>query len=288
MPRDAPPGEPLREHVARLRPCSCSEAAALIRAGGVFLDGRRCLDPNAHVGAEARVVAHEAPPSPAEELVVLDDTRDWWVIDKPAGIQVNETETTARRAVVELLGREARLVHRLDRDTSGLLLVARTARGAQLLSEAFRTRAVAKTYHAVTLRVPERSRCDAPIGPDPRRPRAWRARTDGKPAQTDFEVEAARAPIHVLHARPLTGRTHQIRIHAAHLGAPIFGDLTYGGVAATRVDGQLVRAPRVLLHAAGLSFELEGRRYAYASPWPEDFARVAALATSPWVETTTE
>jgi len=194
---------------------------------------------------------------------------DFRVFDKPSG----ETVDVARR------GGE-HLVHRLDKHTSGVLVVARSSAAAAQLSALFRERKVEKTYELLSVQAPSAPTCHLAIGPDPRRPRRWTDRPDGKPAETGFDVQARVEGLVLSRARPLTGRTHQIRIHARAVGAPILGDLDYGGVAATRVRDQVLRVGRVMLHARRLAFEWAGERWIFEADWPSDFAEAAAF-TSP-------
>lgn len=205
------------------------------------------------------------------EPVLLDETDSVWVFDKPAGVAVNPSDTSPHRSLLERLGPRARLVHRLDRDTTGVWVVAKTAEGARVWSQAFRDRRVEKLYWALCLRLPDREVVDAPIGDDPRRPRARRIRDDGKPARTALRPVQSAAGLHWIEARPETGRTHQIRIHLERAGAPIWGDTLYGGVVAARAGDQVRRATRVLLHARSL--ELEGRTW--TAPVPADFRALA-------------
>ncbi|MEM1023396.1 MAG: RNA pseudouridine synthase [Myxococcota bacterium] len=209
---------------------------------------------------------------------MLQEEGDFWVVLKRPGQVVG---SGGEADPVAQLG--GRLVHRLDKQTSGLLLVAKKSAGAAELSGLFHERRVEKTYDLLTVNPPSAPTCAAAIGPDLRRPRRWAARKDGKAARTDFELRAWVSGLCWVQARPFTGRTHQIRIHAQALGAPILGDLSYGGAAATRVGQEVVRGPRVLLHARSLRFEWRGCTRSYEASWPSDFAE-RALLTNPMEE----
>lgn len=247
------------------------DAVALICAGAVFVDGRRVKDLRRRLNPGARLTVHLQLPEAPPEIPTLFEDADIKLVNKPAGVHVNETETRAAPSLIASLGSGLQLVHRLDRDTSGLLLLAKNPQAARALSERFASRRVHKIYYAAVTRPVEAQRVAAPIGKDHRRPRARAIRPGGKPAQTELEPLSQRSGLGLVRAEPRTGRTHQIRLHLAHVGAPIFGDLLYGGVAATRVDGEILRAERVMLHAAALRIEGWPGQAEFSCPWPADF-----------------
>lgn len=144
------------------------------------------------------------------------------------------------------------LVHRLDRDTSGLLVVGRSAAAFQTLQEALRVRAVGRTYLALVAGAPDGARgtIDAPIGRDPHQPTRMAVLAAGRPSRTHFRRLASWDDATLLEVRLETGRTHQIRVHFASIGHPVVGDRTYGGRRAThRAD-----PGRQWLHATRLQF----------------------------------
>ena len=254
-------------------------ARTLIDAGAVFVDGRRCRVASREVPAGARIVAHldaESRPDP-QPPPVLWRGGELFAISKPPGLHVNETETSARASVVSSFEGTVHPVHRLDRGTSGVLLLARTPAAAAEAAKLFEQRAVDKQYLAVTLGRPTLARIDAPLGQDRRRPRARSVRADGKPACTELEVLGTADGLAAVQARPITGRTHQVRVHLAHASAPIAGDLLYGGPAASRLGPDVIRWPRVMLHAAALRFSWEGQTVSLAAPPPADFDGLEVL-----------
>lgn len=246
-------------------------ARRLISEGAVFLDGKRCRVASRSVGKGARLVVHLDGVADEQDRpfsVVYEDER-MIVVDKAPGVHVNETETTAARSLVDRLS--AVVVHRIDKGTSGLVVLAKDKATAAQLSEAFRARRVEKHYLAVCVGRPKEGLIEAPIGRDPKRPRARIVRPDGKPARTRVRVLSSAEEVSAVAAELLTGRTHQIRVHLAHLGAPILGDLVYGGPVAARVGDARVRADRPMLHAHRLNLPLDGAVLRLEAPLPVDF-----------------
>ncbi len=279
-------------------------ARVLIAAGAVFVDGHRCRVAGREVSAGARVVVHlepdlstsstltprttsstrEAPESQRtgeqNAPAVLWRAGDLFAVRKPPGLHVNETETSSRTSLVSLFDGPVFPVHRLDRDTSGVLLLASTSAAASEAAALFAARQVVKIYWAVARGTPTQTRIDAPIGLDRRRPRARAIRQDGKASITEVEVLGSLGSggdLVGIEARPLTGRTHQVRVHLAYVGSPIAGDLLYGGPAASRVQGEIVRWPRVMLHAAALGFRWRGQDVWLTAPRPDDFGMAQRL-----------
>jgi 23S rRNA pseudouridine1911/1915/1917 synthase len=253
-----------------------SHAKQLIDAGQVRVDGvvRKASFALA-AGAHVEVALTPAEPSTVEPeaipLVILHEDDDLLAIDKPPGM-VTHPATGARRgtvvnAVLYRLGSLAGvgdadrpgIVHRLDRDTSGVLLVARTAAALAELGRQFRARTIAKRYLAVVHgRVAAASgTIDHPVGRHPRERKrmsihSHRPRT----AVTRFEVVERFPGATLLRLAPETGRTHQIRVHLAALGHPIVGDRVYGGRRPLRagVPDILATFPRQALHAERIAF----------------------------------
>jgi 23S rRNA pseudouridine955/2504/2580 synthase len=254
----------------------------LLRTGQVRLDGKRVegkdrVEPGQTVRLPPGVTATPAPSSKttakaapklsardSEEIQSLVIHRDDWVIalNKPSGLAVQGGSGTERHVDGLLDGlrfgfeERPRLVHRLDKDTSGLLLVARTGQAAKRLSESFRDRETEKLYWAVVVGVPPRAEgmIDLPLA---KRPGARDRETmqvdheEGQKALTRFEVlDRAANRAALLALWPRTGRTHQLRVHCAEIGCPILGDRKYGGEEA--LLSTIADSRRLHLHARRL------------------------------------
>jgi 23S rRNA pseudouridine1911/1915/1917 synthase len=218
--------------------------------------------------------------------VVYEDA-DVLVVDKPPGLVVHPGAGQSAGTLVNgLLARHPELagvgeahrpgiVHRLDRDTSGLLVVALTPTAYTTLVGALGDRRVERRYSALVWGVPEAPRgvIDAPIGRSPRQPTRQAVVAGGRPARTRYEVRARYdlpAELALLRCRLETGRTHQIRVHLASIGHPVVGDRDYGG------GRDALDVPRPFLHAEHLAFEhpATGAPMAIDAPLPADLATV--------------
>jgi len=240
-----------------------------------------------------RAAAPERLPPPVDQAEaealrarVLYRDDEVLALDKPAGLAVQGGSGQTRHldGLLDALRFDAaerpRLVHRLDQDTSGVLLLARGAAAARRLTEAFRRGEVAKLYWAIVAGVPQppRGRIDAALVKRGR-PGGERVRVDddeGRPAETDYAtLDRAGRRAALLALQPLTGRTHQLRAHLAAIGTPILGDGKYGGQAAFLPGMTLVR--RLHLHARRLLFRrANGRRVTVVAPPPPHLAETAA------------
>ena len=264
---------------------SRGEARRALDAGSVFLDGRRCKVAGRLVWPGQKVVVNleeggraASVPSALDRARLLYADQDLVAVDKPAGVPAQPTLTTDRGTLPELvaalLGAPVTIVHRLDRETSGVTVLARTKAAAAALSEAFRVGAPEKTYLALCARppAPPEGRVDAPLGKDPARAGLRRADPRGDAAATRYRTLRVGAGGALVEARPETGRTHQIRVHLAHLGAPLLGDARYAG---PRRVGELA-IPRVMLHARRLELAhpVTGAAMTFEAPVPQDFAEI--------------
>jgi len=254
---------------------------------------------------EARTLALAPEEIP---LAIVHEDPDLVVLDKPAGLVIHPGAGVKSGTLVHALlhrypevarvggaGRPG-IVHRLDKDTSGLMLVARSPRAYLTLIEAMRRREVHRTYHALVWGSPKAASgtIETAIGRDPReRKRMAVVRRGGKPARTHWKVRERFGLAAWLEVRLDTGRTHQIRVHLAHLGHPVVGDPTYGGRVKkglsarepqrSLADAVLACLPRQALHASELELPhpITGRPLAFVSPWPDDFSRAAELLRDP-------
>jgi 23S rRNA pseudouridine1911/1915/1917 synthase len=280
---------------------SRSRLQSLIEDGRVQLDGA-ATRPSLRVraGQAVRVEIPEAEPAtPQPEaipLTVVYEDAQLLVVDKPAGLVVHPGAGCPSGTLVNALLHHVKdlsgvggvlrpgIVHRLDKGTSGLLVVAKNDETHRSLAWQFAAREVDKEYLALVVGVPARASgtITAAIGRDPvhRKKMSVRARKS-REARTSYTVVEAFDGAALLRVRIMTGRTHQIRVHLAALGHPVAGDRTYGGVrpAASRgrdSRGALQALERPALHAANLAFRhpATGRRLAFESPLPPDLAAV--------------
>jgi len=166
------------------------------------------------------------------------------------------------------------IVHRLDKETSGVLIVAKTDGAFQSLAEQFSERSIQKFYTALVRGVPDPARgaVDEPIGRHPVHRTRMSCRPDGRPSRTDYEVARQWRIASQLDLRIHTGRTHQIRVHMKHLGHPLLGDSLYG----YRQRDCPVDVPRIMLHARRLVFQHPetGKQMVVEAPVPADFQDV--------------
>jgi 23S rRNA pseudouridine1911/1915/1917 synthase len=270
-----------------------SRAAAqrLIDAGAVTVDGES--RPKRHVlrGGE-QVEVGDLPAEPELESAEARFEVAWsdehlLVVDKPAGVVVhpargNRTGTLAQALRGLAAGGEdpdrAGIVHRLDRDTSGLLLVARTVEAYDALRAQMRARSITREYLAlVEGRPPAREgTIDAPLGRDRRvRTRISSDTDEPKPAVTHFEIERALPHSTLLRVRLETGRTHQIRAHLLAIGHPVLGDPEYGKPGVYGLERQFLHAERL-----ALAHPITGEPLEVRSPLPEDLRAALSRAES--------
>ena len=276
-----------------------------VREGLVRLDGAAAARPGTRLHPGQLVEWDEPPPRPerlepeAGELRLLHEDAHLIALDKPAGLVVHPgaggaTGTLAHRLLArypELAGvggpGRPGIVHRLDRGTTGVLVVARDATTYQRLVRAFAARRVDKRYLAVAWGAP-RARAgeiEAPIGRHPRARQRMAVVASGRPARTGWRLLAAAGPVCLLELRLWTGRTHQIRVHLRHLGHPLVGDPTYGEPRWRALRGPAARAlaefPRPALHAWRLTLDhpADGAPLALEAPVPEDLAHLWRAVT---------
>ena len=288
---DAEAGTRLDVAMAVRLALSRAVCSRLIKQGAVKVDGATAkpshqLAPGERVEVEMPPAAQpEARPETVPISLVYDD-EDLCVVDKPAGMATHPAPGSMRGTLVNaLLGALGPLpavntalrpgiVHRLDRDTSGLLVVAKSERAMRALAKAIAARRIKRYYHAVVWGIPANPRgaIDAPLARDRARRTMFAVSRSGRRAVTHYRVVEQLGACALLEIELETGRTHQIRVHCAAIGHPVVGDRVYG---AGRPD---LGMPRQALHAAKLEFEhpVTGRALSFTSPWPADFAALVA------------
>jgi len=270
---------------------------ALIHAGRVTVNGLKVKE--RHKIRPGDIVKLVIPPPVATALIpeairldILHEDADLLVLNKPAGLVVHPAAGHASGTLVNALlyhcgslaaiGGEQRpgIVHRLDRDTSGIMVAAKSDRALAGLMNQFKQRTIRKEYVALVWGrpVPAKGTIETLIGRHrvDRKKMSARPRT-GRAAVTHYELSECLGNISLLRIRLETGRTHQIRVHMAHRGFPVVGDAQYGGRARHTLP---LPAARQMLHAEKLAFThpVTGRPMAFSAPWPDDFnALVAAL-----------
>ena len=289
---------------------SRSRLKALVLAGQVAIGGRTIRDPGHRVNAGDRIAVAVPPPEPAEPeaeaipLAIVHEDDDLIIIDKPKGLVVHPAAGNRSGTLVNALiahcgaslsgiggVKRPGIVHRLDKDTTGLIVVAKNDRAHQALAAQFadhgRTGPLQRGYLAFVWGVPERPRgtIDKPLGRHPQARDRMAVRAGGRPAVTHYEMlerypgTDGKPVASMLNCRLETGRTHQIRVHLAAIGHPLLGDDTYG--AGYRTKAALLAEParqalqglgRQALHAylLGLEHPVTGQELVYRSALPPD------------------
>ncbi len=249
-----------------------------IKAGYVLTNGMVTTKASHEVGEADHIATHIPEGTDYTEhtlpIVYLDD--NVIVVNKPAGVlthskgAMNDEFTVAeffrRYTTVGLDTNRPGIIHRLDRDTSGIIIGARTPESFALLKEQFAERKAKKTYLAIIEGTPKQpsATIDVPLARNPSAPSTFRADPKGKSAQTDYRVLEVTADRSLVVLLPHTGRTHQLRVHLAHLGTPILGDRVYGK-----------QADRLYLHAYQLEVTTEpGMRQTFNAPVPSSFSLI--------------
>ncbi|MBM3761435.1 MAG: RluA family pseudouridine synthase [Acidobacteria bacterium] len=240
---------------------------ARVYQGHCFLDGElvenwgRKLKPGQIVSIEVDLEAATSRKPEAIPLEILFEDEHRIVVAKPGGMLVHptmhvKTGTLANALASHLKGARFWFPHRLDQETSGVLVVAKTEIELRSITRAWESGQVAKLYLAVLEGTvePDELLIDAPIGRDPEAKPAWGVRASGKPAQSRLRVTSRHSNMTHVQLEPITGRTNQLRIHCAHIGHPILGDRLYG-----------TPGSRMFLHAHQLS--LLGQTYQTPPPW---------------------
>jgi 23S rRNA pseudouridine1911/1915/1917 synthase len=261
---------------------------ALIEAGRIRVDGQ-LRKPKFRM-TPGEVVSVEIPPPRIDEILpdpiplnIVFENADVIVVDKPAGMVVHPAPGHLRGTLANALlahapgisvggSQRPGIVHRLDKDTSGLIVAAKTDRGRTALVSQWEARSVEKTYVALVAGsvADEEATIDAPIGRDPKNRQRMAVLRTGRPAVTRFRVMERFAIATLLEVTIETGRTHQIRVHLAFIGHPIVGDPLYG-----RPGSKDSLLDRQFLHASALAFQLpDGAAIRLEAPLPADLRAV--------------
>jgi 23S rRNA pseudouridine1911/1915/1917 synthase len=296
-------GQRLDVLVATALDISRNQAATLIAGGHVLVEGRR-EKAGYRPRAGERVAAVVPPPTAREvvpeqiNLVVVYEDDDLLVVDKPAGMVVHPAPGNWSGTLVNALkgrggalsseGGEDRegIVHRLDKETSGLLVVAKSDRAHRVLGADLAARRIRRRYAVLCWGHLDGDRLtvDRAIARDPRDRKRMAIVSTGRPAKTDFVRLARFDAVDLLRAELHSGRTHQVRVHLASTGHPVVGDDTYGGGGGRR----LVMLPprRHFLHAAWLVFAhpASGETIDLRSPLPPELHRALAAVAGPDVD----
>lgn len=279
---------------------SRNQSATLIAEGNVLVSGRRekaSYRPNTGEIVTVKIPEPVGRSVEAEDIpidVVYEDD-DVLVVNKAAGMVVHPAPGNWSGTLVNALkgrggplseadeeGREG-IVHRLDKETSGLLLVAKTDRAHRVLGAALQARTIVRRYAALCWGhlAEERITIEKPIARDPRDRKRMAIVSTGRPARTDLTRLARFDSVDLLRAHLFTGRTHQIRVHLSAIGHPVVGDDTYGGGGGRK----LVNLPprRHFLHAAWLVFRhpVSGETIDLRAPLPEELHRALVVAAGP-------
>lgn len=248
-----------------------------IKAGYVSVNNKVATTPKFEVD-ETDEIALDLPEKEQADvdLPILYEDDDVIVVNKPSGLLTHaKGGLSDEPTVAEIIRPKTSfatdtdrpgIVHRLDRDTSGLLIIAKNPESAAHLQRQFAERTAKKTYIAITDGKPKlnAAKIDLPIGRNPSAPSAFRIDPNGKPAQTTYHVLAKNDTQSLVELKPTTGRTHQLRVHLAHLNAPILGDRVYGKSSDCRM----------MLHAQKLEITLpSGERKVFEATVPDEFKK---------------
>jgi 23S rRNA pseudouridine1911/1915/1917 synthase len=283
-------GERLDNALARMFGLSRSRAAELIGEGLVLLDGRPAAKSDRVLAGEPLQVTlpPQRPPEPpriVEGLAVLYEDDDIIVVDKPRGVAAHPTPgwtgptvtggllAAGHQLATSGAAERQGIVHRLDANTTGVMVVAKSEPAYSALKRAFRERTMDKRYHALVQGHPDplRGTVDEPIGRHPSGDGRFAVVSDGRPSVTHYDTLEAFRGASLVSVDLETGRTHQIRVHMTAIRHPVVGDLFYG---ADPVLAARLGLTRQWLHAVSLAFAhpTDGRRVEFHSDYPADLS----------------
>lgn len=237
-----------------------------IESGFVTVDGEVAKKPNQKFeeGVKIDLQVPEDLKNADVKLKVIYEDDNVMVVNKPAGLL---SEAKGEYCPEKTLADFGFVAHRLDRDTSGVMILAKSEEVQKFLKRQFQDRKVHKTYYAIVSGRPklDEARIDLPMARDIKRPTTFRVDPNGKEAETFYKVLKSDNKHSLVELRPTSGRTHQLRVHMKYLGHPILGDPVYGEE----------KADRLYLHAGSLEITLPGGvRKVFESPLPKEFKNV--------------
>ena len=240
-----------------------------IESGYMKVDGEVVLKSNTKILPDAKlelVVPEELKNADLRPEVIYED-ENVLVVNKPSGLL---SEAKGEYCPERTLADFGYVAHRLDRGTSGVMILAKTEEVQKFLKKQFQNRTVHKTYYAVVEGVPKlnEARIELPINRDKKRPTTFRVEAGGREAETYYKVLKSDGKLSLVELKPVTGRTHQLRVHMKYLGCPIVGDVVYNEGGADLFD-------RLLLHAGSLEITLPGGvRKVFEAEMPKEFEQV--------------
>ncbi len=246
-----------------------SSLQSFIKSGFVTINDKTAQKPNEQVAPDD-VIALQVPPRARElpKIPIIYEDDYVLVLDKPSGLLSMAKGEYCPEPTLEDYGL---LVHRLDRDTSGVVILAKDPATQSYLRKQFQDRRTHKTYLAIINGTPELSEAliDLPISRNLKRPTTFQIDRNGKPSQTYYKVLQTANGKSLVELKPVTGRTHQLRVHLKHLNTPILGDPVYGDAHS---------APRLMLHAKSLEITIpspEGNlRKTFTAELPAEFKKI--------------
>ncbi len=246
-----------------------STLQSFIKSGCVSVDDKVITKPNAKISPQAQIILTlPDQPKTLPKLPIIYEDEHVLVVNKPSGLLSIAKGEYCPEPTLEDYGR---LVHRLDRDTSGVVILAKDPATERMLRKQFQDRKTHKTYYAVVTGTPKLSAAliDLPISRNLKHPTTFQVSQNGKPSQTYYQVLQTKNGKSLLELKPTTGRTHQLRVHLKYLGTPILGDPVYGDASS---------APRLMLHAKSLEITIpspEGNlRKTFSAELPPEFTEV--------------
>lgn len=246
-----------------------SSLQSFIRRGFVTVDGKIAAKPNEKIEPSAHIELN-VPERFAKlpELPIIYEDEHVLVLNKPSGLLSMAKGEYCPEPTLEDYGL---LVHRLDRDTSGVVILAKDEPTQKMLRQQFQDRKTHKTYVAIIDGIPKlpEAMIDLPINRNLKRPTTFEVNQNGKPSQTYYKILESQNGKSLVELKPTTGRTHQLRVHLKYIGTPILGDPVYG---------EEKSAPRLMLHARELEITIPSKdgnvRKTFTAEVPEDFYHV--------------